>query len=72
MKQFVLVPVCVYITKLTFLLILKQEPPEYQAQQNPSNHIKLPEREVIRKLFDIADLLVDRFISCPRIRLAKS
>ena len=70
MEQFFLVPASVYNKKLNTLAVTNQELPKYQAEQNPTYQIDSLKQEITKKLFVKADSLVDRNLSCPRIKLS--
>ena len=72
MEQFVLVPASVYNKSLITQSVTKQELPKYQPSQNPTYQIDSLKKEINRKLFSNADSLVDKILSCPRIKLSKS
>ena len=69
MEQFVLVPASVYNKNLS---VTKQELPKYKAEQPPTYQIDSLKKEVNKKLFCKADSLVDKILSCPRIKLSNS
>ena len=50
--------------------VAKQELPNYQPLQNPTYQIDSLEKEINKKLFAKADSLVDKILSCPRIKLS--
>ena len=52
--------------------VKKQEIPKYQPSQNPTYQIDSLKKEINRKLFSKADSLVDKTLSCPRIKLSNS
>ena len=72
MDQFVLVPASVYNTSLITQSVTKQEIPKYQPSQNPTYQIDSLKKEINKKLFSKADSLVDKILSCPRIKLSNS
>ena len=72
MDQFVLVPASVYNKSLITQSITKQEHPKYQLSQDPTYHSDSLKKEINKKLFSKADSLVDRILSCPRIKLSNS
>ena len=72
MDQFVLVPASVYNKSLITQSVKKQELPEYQHSQNPTYQNDSLEKEINKKLFSKADCLVDKILSCPRIKLSNS
>ena len=69
MEQFVLVPASVYNKIVS---VTKQELPKYKAEQPPTYQIDSPKKEVNKKIFCKADSLVDKILSCPRIKLSNS
>ena len=72
MEQFVLVPVSVYSKSLNTQSVTKQELPKYQHSQNPTYQVDSIKKEINKKLFSKGDSLVDKFFSCPRIKLSNS
>ena len=72
MDQFVLVPASVYNKSLITQSVTKQKLPKYQPSQNPTYQIDSLKWEINKKLFSKADSLVDKFLSCPRIKLSNS
>ena len=72
MEQFVLVPASVYNKSLVTQSVTKQELPKYQPSQNPTYQIDSLKKEINKKLFSKADSLVDKILSCPRIKLSNS
>ena len=50
----------------------KQKLPESQPSQNPTYHIDSLKKEINKKLFSNADTLLDKILSCPRIKLSIS
>ena len=72
MDQFVLVPASVYNKSLITQSVTKQELPKYQPSQNPTYQIDSLKKEINKKLFTKADSLVDKILSCPRIKLSNS
>ena len=71
MEQFVLVPASVYNMSLKTQSVAKQELPKYQALLIPTYRIHALKKEISETLFDKADPLVDRVLSCSRIKLSK-
>ena len=69
MKQFVLVPASVYNKNVS---VTKQELPKYKAEQPPTYQIDSLKKEKNKKLVCKADSLVDKILSCPRIKLSNS
>ena len=72
MDQFVLVPASVYNKSLINQSVTKQELPKHQPSQNPTYQIYSLKKEINKKLFSKADSLVDKILSCPRIKLSYS
>ena len=72
MDQLVLVPASVYNKCLITQSVTKQELPKYQSSQNPTYQIDSLKKEINKKSFSKADSLVDKFLSCPRIKLSNS
>ena len=72
MDQFFLAPVSVYNKSLITQSVTKQELPKYQPSQKPTYQIVSIKKEINKKFFSKADTLVDKFLSCPRIKLSKS
>ena len=72
MEQFVLVPPSVYNKSLITQSVTKQELPKYQPLQNLWYQIDSLKKEINKKLFSKADSLVDKILSCPRIKLSNS
>ena len=72
MEQFVLVPAPVYIKSVTTQSVTKQELPKYKAEQPPTYQIDSLKRDINKKLFGKADSLIDKILSCSRIKLSNS
>ena len=72
MDQFVLVPASVYNKRLITQSVIKQELPKHQPSQNPTYQIDSLKKEINKKIFSKADTLVDKILSCPRIKLSNS
>ena len=72
MEQFVLVPASVYNKSLITQSVTKKELPKYQPSQNPTYQIDSLKKEINKKLFSEADSLLDKILSCPRIKLSNS
>ena len=70
MEQFVLVPASVYNKSVTAQSITKQELPKYKAEQPPTYQID--SLNLHKKLFGKADPLIDKILSCSRIKLSNS
>ena len=72
MEQFVLVPASVYNKSVTALSVTKKELPKYRAEQPPTYQIDSLKRDINKKLFGKADTLIDKILSCSRIKLSNS
>ena len=72
MDQFVLVPASVYNKSLITQSVTKQELPKFQPSQNPTYQTDSPKKEISKKFFSKPDSLVDKILSCPRIKLSNS
>ena len=72
MDQCVLVPASVYNKSLITQSVTKKELPKYQPSQNPTYQVDSLKKEISKKLFSKADFLVDKNLSCPRIKLSNS
>ena len=72
MEHFVLVPASVYNKNLTTQSATKQELPKYEAEQPPTYQIVSLKRDINKKLFHKADTLMDKVLSCSRIKLESS
>ena len=72
MEQFVLVPASVYNKSVTTQSVTKQELPKYKAEQPPTYQIDSLKRDINKKLFGKADTLIDKTLSCPRIKFSNS
>ena len=70
MKQFFLVPASVYSKSVTTQSVTKQELAKYKAEQPPTYQID--SLNLNKKLFGKADHLIDKIISCSRIKLSNS
>ena len=70
MEQFVLVPASVYNKSVTAQTVTKQELPKFKTEQPPTYQID--SLNLNKKLFDKADPLIDKILSCSRIKLSKS
>ena len=70
MEQFVLVPASVYNKSVTMQSVSNQELPKYKAEQPPTYQID--SLNLNKKLFGKADKLVDKILSCCRIKLSNS
>ena len=69
MEQFVLVSASVYNKSVS---VTKQELPKYKAEQPPTYQIDSIKRDINKKLFGKADPLIDKILSCFRIKLSNS
>ena len=72
MEQFVLVPASVYNKSVTTQSVTMQELPKYKAEQPPTYQIDSLKRDINKKLFGKADTLIDKILSCSRIKLSNS
>ena len=72
MEQFVIVPASVYNKSLSTQSVTKQDFPKYQPSQYPTYQADSLKKEINKKLISIADSLVDKFLSCPGIKLSSS
>ena len=72
MEQFVIVPAPVYNKSVTTHSITKQELPNYKAEQPPTYQIDSLKGDINKKLFGKADALIDKILSCSRIKLSIS
>ena len=70
MEQFVLVPDSVFNKSVTAQSVTKQELPKYKAEQPPTYQIE--SLKLNKKLFGKADPLIDKILSCSRIKLSNS
>ena len=70
MEQFVLVPASVY--NKSAQSVTNQELPRYKAEQPPTYQIDSLKRDINKKLFGKADTLIDKNLSCSRIKLSNS
>ena len=68
MEQFVLVPASVY--NKSAQSVTKQELPKFKAEQPPTYQID--SLNLNKKLFGKADPLIDKILSCSRIKLSNS
>ena len=68
MEQFVLVPASVYNKSVQS--VTKQELSKYKTEQPPTYQIE--SLNLNKKLFGKADTLIDKILSCPRIKLSNS
>ena len=72
MEQFDLVPASLYNKSVTAQSITKQELLKYKAEQPPTYQIDSLKRDINKKLFGKADTLIDKILSCSRIKLSNS
>ena len=72
MEQFVLVPASVYNKSVTTQSLTKQELPKYKTEQPPTHQIHSLSIDINKKLFGKADTLIDKILSCSRIKLSNS
>ena len=72
MEQFVLVPASVYNKSVTAQSFTKQELPKYKAEQPPTYQIDSLKGDINKKLFGKADTLIEKILSCSRIKLSNS
>ena len=72
MEKFVLVPASVYNKSLITQSVTNRELPKYQPLQNCTYQVDSLKKEINKKLFSKADSLVDKILSCPRIKLSIS
>ena len=72
MEQFVLVPASVYNKSLITQSVTKQEIAKHQTSKKPTYQVDSLKKEIIEKLFSKADTLVDKILSCPRIKVSNS
>ena len=70
MEQFVPVPASVY--NKSAQSVTKHELPKYKAEQPPTYQIDSLKRDINRKHFGKADSLIDKILSCSRIKLSNS
>ena len=68
MEQFVLVPASVY--NKSAQSVTKQELPKYKTEQPPTYQID--SLNLNKKLIGKADTLINKILSCPRIKLSNS
>ena len=70
MEEFVLVPASVYNKSVTAKSVTKQELPKYKYEQTPTYQIE--SLNLNKKSFRKADHLIDKILSCSRIKLSNS
>ena len=69
MELFVLVPAPVYNKSVS---VTKQEFSKYKAEQPPTYQNDSLKKEINKELFSKADPLIDKILSCSRIKLSNS
>ena len=72
MEQIVFVPASVYNKSVTTQSVTKQELPKCKAEQPPTYQIDSFKRDIKKKVFGKADPLIDKILSCSRIKLSTS
>ena len=73
MEQFVFVLASVYNKSLITQSVTRQELlPKYQPSQNPTYNFDSLKEEINKILFSKPDSLLDKTLSCPRIKLSIS
>ena len=72
MEQFRSCPASVFNKIVTTQSVTKQELPEYKAKQPPRYQIDSLYRDINKKLFGKVDTLIDKILSCSRIKLSDS
>ena len=72
MEQFVLVPASVYNKSVSTQSVAKQQLPKFKAEQPPTYQIDSLRRDINKKLFGKADTLIDKILSCSRIKVSNS
>ena len=72
MEEFVLVPASVYNKSVPTESVTKQDIPKYKTEQSPAYQIDSLKRDINKKLFGKADSLIDKILSCPRMKLSNS
>ena len=70
MEQFVLVPASVFNESVTTQSITQQEFPKFKAEQYPTYQINSLKIDINKKLFGKADTLIDKILSCSRMKLS--
>ena len=61
-----------YNKSVTTQSFTKQELPKYKAEQPPMYQIDSIKRDINKKLFGKADALIDKILSCSRMKLSNS
>ena len=72
MEQFVLVPASVYNKSVQCVTKQELPKPKYKAEQPPTYQIDSLKKEINKKIFSKADPLIDKVLSCSRIKLSNS
>ena len=72
MEQFVLVPASVYNKSVTTQSGAEQEFSKYKAGQPPTYQNDSLNRDINKKLIGKVDTLIDKILSCSRIKLSDS
>ena len=72
MEQFFLVPASVYNKSVTAQPVTKQDLSKYKAEKPRTYQIDYLKRDINKKLFGKADTLIDKILSCSRIKLSNS
>ena len=70
MEKFVLYPASVYNKTVATQSVTKQELPKYKAEQPPTYQNDSLKRDINKKLFGKADSLIDKILSCSRIKFS--
>ena len=72
MEQFVLVPASLYNKSLLGQPVTKQELPKHQPSQISTYQFDSLKKEMYKNIFSKGDSLVDKILSCLRIKLSNS
>ena len=72
MEQFVLGPASVYNKSVTTQSVTNKELLQYKAEKLPTYQIHSLKRDINKKHFGKADSLIDKNLSCSRIKLSNS
>ena len=72
MEQLFPVPASVYNKCFNIQSVSKQQLPKHQPSQNLLYQIDSLKKWLNKKLFSKADSLVDKYLTCPRIKLSNS
>ena len=72
MEQIVLVPASMYNKSLTTQYNTRRELPTYKAERPPTYQIDSLKRDINKKVFGKSDPLIDKILSCSRIKLSDS